>query len=312
MREREARLAKFREAHPVGLPEDRVRNQERAMAFEQSLASVDADLRAARARQELYSAQLRDTPRDSPVIDETGQTVLGGSDQLAAAQQALMAARAKYSEDHPDVRRLRREIAALSAEVSSGSTKPPTNPTYIELQAQSNAAATEVRELGARRYELSRSLSSTQGAINVSPQIEEQYADLVRDYQVMKTQYEQMRAQQATAELRRKAADSAAETYLLINPARLPEDPVEPDRVALMFLGLVLAIAAGLGTAFMLNAADPTVRGSLDIVALAGAVPFAHVPTIRSQAEVRRRHFINLALATGIATIAVVLLFLAA
>lgn len=312
MREREARLAKFRQAHPVGLPEDRVRNQERAMAFEQSLASVDTDLRAARARLELYNAQLRDTPRDSPVIDETGQTVLGGSDQLAAAQQALMAARAKYSEDHPDVRRLRREIAALSAEVSSGSTKAPTNPAFIELQAQSNAAATEVRELGARRYQLSSSLSSTQGAINVSPQIEEQYADLVRDYQVMKTQYETMRAQQATAELRSKAADSEAESYVLINPARLPEDPVEPDRVALMFLGLVLAIAAGLGTAFMLNAADPTVRGSLDVVALAGAAPFAHVPTIRSQAEVRRRHVLNLALAGGIATIALVLLFFAA
>jgi hypothetical protein len=79
-----------------------------------------------------------------------------------------------------------------------------------------------------------------------------------------------------------------------------------------MFLGLVLAIAAGLGTAFILNAADPTVRGSLDVVALAGAVPFAHVPTIRSQAEVRRRHLVNLALAGGIATIALVLLVLAA
>ena len=70
----------------------------------------------------------------------------------------------------------------------------------------------------------------------------------MRDYEVIKTQYEQMRAQQATAELQSKVAGSAAaETYVLINPARVPEDPVQPDRLALMFLGIVLAIAAGLG-----------------------------------------------------------------
>jgi len=312
LREREARLSKFRQAHPVGLPDDRVRNQERAMAFERELAAVDADLRAARARQELYTAQLRDTPRDSPVLDETGQVVLRGADRLAAAQQELMAARSKYSEDHPDVRRLRREIASLTSEVSSSSAAQPTNPAFIQLQAQANAASVEVRELSARRYDLSRSLSSTQGAISVSPQIEEQYADLVRDYEVIKTQYEQMRAQQATAELKRKAADSAAETYVLINPARVPEDPVEPDRVALMFLGIVLAIAAGLGTAYLLNAADPTVRGNQDVIALAGAEPFAHVPTIRSRTEIRRHRLTNLAFAAGMATITLVLLFFAA
>jgi len=134
----------------------------------------------------------------------------------------------------------------------------------------------------------------------------------VRDYEVIKTQYEQMRAQQATAELKRKAADSAAETYVLINPARVPEDPVEPDRVALMFLGIVLAIAAGLGTAYLLNAADPTVRGNQDVIALAGAEPFAHVPTIRSRTEIRRHRLTNLAFAAGMATITLVLLFFAA
>ena len=313
LREREARLAKFRQEHPSGLPDDRVRNQDRAMQYERDRALVDSDLRAARARQELYTAQLRDTPRDSAVLDETGQLVLRGADRLAVAQQELVAARAKYSDDHPDVKRLRREIAQLTSEASASSTNAPTNPAYIQLQSQINAATIEVRELAVRRADISAQLSSAQGAVSLSPRLEEQYTDLVRDYEVIKTQYEQMRGQQATAELRSKVAGSAAaETYVLINPARVPEDPVQPDRLALMFLGMVLAIAAGLGAAFLLNAADSTVRGSADVAMLSGAEPFAHVPVIRSQTELRRQRTKDFALAGGMATIALILLIFAA
>jgi hypothetical protein len=79
-----------------------------------------------------------------------------------------------------------------------------------------------------------------------------------------------------------------------------------------MFLGMVLAIAAGLGTAFLLNAADSTIRGSADVVTLAGAEPFAHIPVIRSQSELRRQRTMDFALAAGMALFAVVLLIFAA
>ena len=310
LRVREAKLTTFRQANPAGLPEDRVRNQESAMALDREIAAIDTDLRAARARRDLLDAQLLQTPRDNPMIDENGQVVVGGADRLAQAQQELVAALAKYSEDHPDVRRLRREIATLRTEVSGGTVAAPTNSAYIQLQSQVNAAATEVRELSARRYAVSRQLSQMQGEITLSPKLEEQYRELVRDYEVMKTQYEQMRAQQATAELKAKAAStSAAESYVLINPARVPEDPVEPDRVALMFLAIVLAVAAGIGTAFMLNVADTTVRGSSDVAALGGQT-FAHVPTMRSRMEQRKRRTTDLALAGALMVVAAVVFYI--
>jgi polysaccharide chain length determinant protein (PEP-CTERM system associated) len=310
LREREARLTEFRQSNPGGLPEDRVRNQDRALSLEREIAAIDADLRAARARRDLLDAQLRETPRDNPIITESGQVVMGGADRLAAAQQELAAALAKYSESHPDVRRLRREIATLSSEIQSGATSTPTNPAYIQLQAQANAANIEARELSARRSIVSSQLYQMQGEITLSPKLEEQYRELVRDYEVIKSQYEQIRAQQASAELKAKAANtSAAESYVLINPARVPEDPVEPDRVALMFLAIVLAVAAGIGTAFMLNVADTTVRSGSDVVAISGAQPFAQVPTIRNAMEERRRRIGDLSLAAGITAIALIVLY---
>jgi polysaccharide biosynthesis transport protein len=311
LRVREARLTEFREKNPGGLPEDRVRNQDRALALERELATIDAELREARGRRDLLSAQLAATPRDNPVIDENGQVVVGGADRLTQAQQELVAALAKYSENHPDVRRLRREIATLKVEVGGQPTSPPTNPAYAQLETQVGAANIESRELGARRHTVSQQLAALEGEITLSPRLEERYRELVRDYEVMKTQYEQMRARQATAELQAKAASGAAvaESYVLVNPARVPDSPIEPDRLALMFLSVVLAIAAGLGTAYFLHMADSTIRGSSDVVALTGQQVFAHVPTMRSATEERRRRVNDFALATAIAVVAILVLY---
>jgi polysaccharide chain length determinant protein (PEP-CTERM system associated) len=310
LRERESRLAEFREKNPGGLPDDRVRNQDRAMSLERELAQIDTDLRSARARKDLLDAQLRDTPRDAPTVDSNGQVVVGAADRLSQAQAELVAALAKYSEDHPDVRRLRREIATLSRDAGT-STKAPTNPAYIQVQSQANSAGFDISGLSARRAQVYSQLHAIQGAVTLSPRLEEQYQDLVRDYEVIKTQYEQLRAEQASAELRSKAAGSpATETYVLINPARLPDSPVEPDRVALMFLAIVLALGAGIGTAFLLNSADTTVRGSSDVVSVAGAQPFAHIPPMQNLLEARRKKVLDVALAGGIALVAIVVLII--
>ncbi len=58
LRERDARLTAFRQAHPGGLPEDRVRNQEMVLTYERERATVESDLRAARARKELYDGAI--------------------------------------------------------------------------------------------------------------------------------------------------------------------------------------------------------------------------------------------------------------
>jgi uncharacterized protein involved in exopolysaccharide biosynthesis len=47
------------------------------------------------------------------IVDENGETVLGPADQLRVLQRRYLRLSAAYSEDHPDLVKLRREIAAL-------------------------------------------------------------------------------------------------------------------------------------------------------------------------------------------------------
>lgn len=300
LRKREERLAEFRRAYGAGLPENVEANRGRVRDLERDLARVDDDLRDARARKDLLETQLRDTPALRPVLDATGQPVVRGEDRLAAAQQELVAALAKYSEDHPDVRRLRREISTLSEGMPSGAASAPNNPTYVQLQLQISSADATIRDLTSRRYDISSQIGQVQGAIYQSPTYEKQYADLVRDYELVKTQYEQMRAKQGAAEITQKAAGAdAAETYVLIDSAILPESPVEPDRVSLMFLAVLLALAAGLATATVRNSMDTTIRSNSDVTTLLGAPPLGNVPDMLSAGERRKRQFGNLAVAAG-------------
>lgn len=269
LRTREGRLAEFRKLNLSNLPENREQTLFRARDLERDIARVDEEIRAARARRDLIESQLQSTPRNRPVLDENGQTVISGAERLDAAQQELVAALARYSDNHPDVRRLRREIATLTSQADNvGDGSAPSNPVYAQLLSQLESAALDLRELNSRRSSLSADLRQTQAAVFRSPVYEQQYTDLIRDYELVKEQYESMRQRQGAAEVARKAAvSSTLESYTLVGPPLLPTSPVQPDRVAWTLFALLLSALAFLLTAYICDVADRTVRGTNDLMA---------------------------------------------
>ena len=117
--ESQARLAEFKERHSGSLPDDVQLNLRAQERLSMELTTVENQLRAARERKDLLEGELAETPRFRPVLSESGEPVLGGADRLAMLQQELITARGRYSDSHPDVIRLRREIAALADESGS-------------------------------------------------------------------------------------------------------------------------------------------------------------------------------------------------
>ena len=168
--ESQERLAEYKERHAGSLPDDvlvNLRAQER-LSTESTI--VENQLRATQERKALLEGELAETPRFRPVLSESGEPVLGGADRLAMLQQELITARGRYSDSHPDVIRLRREIAALSDESGSqGSlgqqlraslesnrreldialeTFSPDHPDVLRLQRTISSLETQLAELG--------------------------------------------------------------------------------------------------------------------------------------------------------------------
>jgi uncharacterized protein involved in exopolysaccharide biosynthesis len=87
-----------------------------AQRYEQvdrELAGIDASLRAARERKDVLEAEAIQTPKFRAIMTD-GQMVMRGEDRLIVAQQELVGLQARYSDDHPDIIRLKREIASLT------------------------------------------------------------------------------------------------------------------------------------------------------------------------------------------------------
>ncbi len=110
---REARLAKFKREHFGGLPED-VDHQlfDRA---QRDLEIADQDIRSLRERRDSAASALAQLSPNATVVDENGQTILGPQERETMLERRYAQLTAIYSADHPDVLKVKRELAALRA-----------------------------------------------------------------------------------------------------------------------------------------------------------------------------------------------------
>jgi uncharacterized protein involved in exopolysaccharide biosynthesis len=347
------RIAEFKERHANNLPEHQGTNLAGWERARTELTDVDNRLREARERKSLLETELAETPRYRPVMDDTGEPVLGGVDRLAEAQQELIRLRGRYSENHPAVVNLRREIAALSsgpanqanlaqqlrndlalrrqelaaARESYSDTHPdvvrlertvrsleeqlgevandiavstaagpvqPNNPVYLSLLTRIRSADTEIADLTRLRDETSRRAAEYDERRLLAPQVEREYMALVNEQELLLVQYGELRSLEGGAMLAQSLeAGDSSERLSLIEPARVPVNPVSPDRISLSFLGIVLGIAFGLGVAALTEAMDTTVRGQRDVYQLLDMPPMGIIPYVETAADTTRRLMMN-------------------
>ena len=245
-----------------------------------------------------------------------------GNDTAALQQQAqnlreqLMAARQRYSDDHPDVRRLER--ALLSAEskmkVASGgaqvqASSQATNPAYIQLKASLEAAESDLRALKNTELALRTKLARYEDRVTRSPQVERSYQTLMRDHQNATERYDEISAKLRTAVLATSLeSEQRGERFVLIEEPGWPEAPTRPNRAAIIFLGVVLSLAGGVGASAIAETLDRSVRGRKELTELVGAPPLVAIPYIETKADIRRRRWLRIAalgaLLIGVALVA--------
>ena len=170
----------------------------------------------------------------------------------------------RFTEQHPDVANARRLIKDLEdqkvklvAELrKTAITNPPpeltTSPALEEMGRL--LASAEVRSAGlrARVGEFESRMATAREQMKTAPQIEAEFTQLNRDYNITKKNYEELVARRESAALSGDLEGAAGVVdFRLIDPPRVAPQPVAPNRLLLMPLALLAGLAAGLGTGFL-------------------------------------------------------------
>jgi uncharacterized protein involved in exopolysaccharide biosynthesis len=219
--------------------------------------------------------------------------------QLDALQKELDMAEQVYTHEHPDVKSLKRQIAALEEELRnpSGSSARreeapvnPDNPAYVNLQTQIAAANSEIRSLKSRRAQLAEKIADHEQRLQATPQVEREFRRITRDLANATKRYHEIKAKQMTAEVGQSLEkERKGERFTLIDPAVMPEQPISPNRPAIILLSLVLALGAGIGSAAVAESLDSAVRGEKGVAAILHTAPMAVIPYLDNAAETARQ-----------------------
>lgn len=274
--------AKLQEAE-ARMKEFRVRNIELQTADGKDMAgqigAVSAQL--SQARLELREAEnARDAARrqldaeKSQSADITSRSLLQESAMSIATPEIdgridvqkrnLDGLLQRFTEQHPDVvnaRRLikdleeikRKEVQELRKAAMANPASASTNSlAYQELNRLLATSEVQVASLRARVSEYEARFSRARELMKTAPQIEAEFAQLNRDYDVNKKNYNDLVARRESAALSGDLESAAGVAdFRLIDPPRASPKPVAPNRLLLLPLALLAAVGAGLAVAFI-------------------------------------------------------------
>ena len=222
-------------------------------------------------------------------------------------------AQSKYTDSHPDVIELKRKIAALDPKVSeilreqdakrearirdvrerrertsaenrpaSPEADPATRRRLVQYTEQFNEAQLEARRLRGEANNLKEQIALYQRRIEETPRREEELAFLTRDYGLLKTNYQSLLEKKIQAQMSENLErKQQGEQFRILDPARMPEKPIRPDRNRILLIGAGIGLIGGLGLAWFRETLDQSFHTESEIEKTLGMKVVAVIPNLK-------------------------------
>jgi len=313
LKRQQARVRDFKMHYLGELPEQQQGNLEILTGLHMQLQNTMSALSHAR-EQQVYLESLLSQYRNMPPapVAATGPVAVSPAEAVRAELTRLKNQRAdllsRYTDKYPDVVKIDEQIkeseallAALtkaSEPVKDATVKENSNPadslardtTLAQIKSQYEANRLEIQNAMADQQQLQSRIEDYQRRLNMTPLREQELADMLRDYNLAKQNYDDLLSKktqsQLATNLERHQQD---QQYRIIDPASLPMKPSNPDHVQIGLGGLVAGIAVGVALAFLAESRDHTIGDEKDLSRLFAFPLMVGLPTMLSAGEERSR-----------------------
>jgi polysaccharide biosynthesis transport protein len=304
----EAKLRIFKDQHLGELPTQTQSNLQ-ILAGLQSQVQANQDSLNRAKQQNAYLESLINQYRAMEHGSKPGEgSPVGLADidkELSRLKAQLADLTSHYTDKHPDVRKTKEQIAQaeqtrerIIADMNNRSNDAtpeparatpsldPKNASALELESQLKANRLEIANREAEIKDEQNKINQYQARLNMAPVMEQQYADITRDYDQSKTDYEALLAKKNQSEMSTDLEKTQqGEHFRMLDPPNLPERPYKPNRLMLCAAGLAVGLVLGGGFAFGEEKLSGKLYSEREIKKVIPFDVIAEIPTIESLAE---------------------------
>jgi succinoglycan biosynthesis transport protein ExoP len=293
LRTLEEKLRRMKEAYMGRLPEQQQANLSMVSGLRTQQDSTGMSLRSEQDRLAMLERQIEAMRRgaaEAPLA--RGSAGMSAQERLVALRRELDAASAMYTEKHPEIQRLKGEIATATELAKAESTRPVAerepalnaDPTYRQLVAERETSKLRIREHERAAANIRAQIGMYQSRVEAAPMVEQQMSTLNREYELEKQQYTQLAERHQTAtvaeDLERRRA---GEQFTVLYPAHRPSKPESPDVLRLMIVALLMGSVAGGVLAFGREYLDRSVYDARALQSEFNLPVLAEIPRIAAR-----------------------------
>lgn len=223
-------------------------------------------------------------------------------DQLQRMRRNLELLLVTHTENHPEVKRVRKIIEKLEAE-GAGTQQSRTvvarqNPALdndlVQLQTQLSKLNIDIEAMELEKKQISDTIKQYEEWIAAAPVREAEWSALTREYSQLKSHYDFLVSQdlQAKSMLNLERRQKGSQ-FKIVDPARSPEKPTKPNFFAAMGISMAAALSLGLILILGIDFLDGSFRDSDDIELSMGLPVLTTIQFVRTPAESRRRMLVS-------------------
>ena len=247
----------------------------RVAALSSAIEAARVDLQSAEQARDSYKRELAGEEPvflPEPTESRTREAVPEIDSRLDALKRDLDTLLRKYTDQHPDVIATQRLIAQLeeqrNAEIDArkkaagsarrGQTPVDQNPVFQQMKISLADAEATVASARAKLAGLEAQQKFLKSQAQLVPQVEAEYMQLNRDYDVQKATYQSLLARRESATMGKDVQDTSGAQFRVIDPPRVSPQPVAPNRLGLIGLALAFSLGAGVFASLAASQLMPT------------------------------------------------------
>ena len=311
LEEQEQRLANYKRKHLGELPGQLQANLKTLDRFQAQMKLVSDNLTRAQERRDAMIHRIEEINGGPSSSFEETRKPGGLARQIEMLVLKLTVLKTRFSDNYPDVIRLKREISVLQEElirrIEAADSQANGSSPHARLQAKLSEIDAMIKLRTAKLEKTGQEIARYQTRIENTPKRVQELLLVTRDYSSTRQLYNSLLKRQEEASLASSMEQhQKAERFHIIDAAIRPEMPISPNRLRLFLLGLFLSFGVSGAGVLLREMTDTSFHRVEHLQGFTKAPILVAIPSIVTKGDRLRWR-----LSQGLAVVALSLLLLA-